>query len=107
MIKNLFFNYEDYKLEKFQLENLATSMVPFTFFSLDPIPKINGLEARILSSIKYSKSPFEELEKIQFNKENPLVFICLKGKKSQKAVKKAVSAGFKNVYFIEGGLESF
>jgi len=103
MLSNLFFKFDDYKLERFQIENLSTSIVPFTFFSLDPLPELSEL---LIRSVQYVEAPIDELERKVVNKETPVVFVCKNGKKSKKIVKKAVDLGFKNVYFIESGFKT-
>lgn len=99
MFKNLFFKFDEYKIEKFQLENLATSLIPFSFFSLDKIESKTRLTDRAI----FISDVLVELEKEPINKEAPLIFICNNGKKSKKAVKLALEKGFTNVYFVEGG----
>ncbi len=103
MLKNLFFKFDDYKLERFQIENLSTSIVPFTFYSLDPLPDKNKL---LIKSIQFLDNPMPELEKNIINKESPVVFVCKNSKKSKKAVKKAVELGYTNVYFVENGFKT-
>ncbi len=106
MFNKLFFNFSDYKLEKFQLENLATSQVPFNFYSLDPLPDGIASQFSPFNYLQVVDDPFADMEKKSILKESPLVFICATEKKSQKAVKRAIKEGFQNVYFVEGGLSS-
>ena len=105
-MKSLFFNYDEYKLEKFQFENLSTSIVNFTFISMDPVGDVPIKFKQVFLSVQVLETPFESLWEQNFNKENPVILICKKGRKSRKAVKKGVGSGFKNIYFVEGGLEA-
>lgn len=103
MFKKLFFKFDDYKLERFQVENLSTSIVPFTFYSLDPLPELDKL---LIKTVKYNEDPISELEKNVFNKESPVVFVCKNSKKSKKILMLAVERGYQNAYFVDGGFKS-
>ena len=49
----------------------------------------------------------DEVEKIAGGKDKPLMFICAKGQRSAVASEFAASAGFTDLYNVEGGTDAW
>lgn len=92
----------------FQFDNLIKNRVPFLLLSYGVEFKnfTNGifqthLEKHLVSLEKNETMSY--LEKQKINKEQSMILICTDGTDSKKMADKLESAGYKNVYFINGG----
>ena len=104
-MKRLFFDFSEFKLEPFQFENLLSNAIGFRLIILDQIDnvlpqhKVAFLRAEVLSD-----EPVDLLER-GWSLNEPIVFLCSRGKKSKKIIKNTADLGFKNLYFLEGGYQ--
>ncbi len=103
----LFFDYSDFKIDAYQLENILRAGVPFQLFLLEPLMGEGDLQRLIHERASEKKDPFEDLSSENADKMNPIIFLCKTGRQSKKAVKKAAKLGFINIHFLDNGMREF
>ena len=92
----------------FQLENLIHSHIRFVLLDLrkrtEPFP--GALEAILVRCVRPGVKSVEEFLAVErAAKDAPVILFCENGRTSSEEAAKLESAGYQNVYVIEGGVE--
>jgi rhodanese-related sulfurtransferase len=92
----------------FQLENLIHSHIRFVLLDLrkqaEPLPE--ALAAISARCMRLSVKNLEEyLVGEKAHKEAPVILLCENGKSSSAVASQLESAGYTNIYVVEGGVE--
>ena len=90
----------DYEIAKKIIEQNKKALL------IDVRSKQEYQEGHINGSINISLYDFERGNYMLYDKENPIILYCEKGKRSKKALQILKRKGFKNVYQLKGGLEN-
>lgn len=102
----IFGSSDIFEIGEFQLENLVSQPLQFTFFDLS----VKSLSPRAQQLFEKAQKILENqvtqsLEELQVPKEAPIVLVCDKGKVSLKWAKKLEQMGYTNVYVLKGGAQ--
>jgi SulP family sulfate permease len=107
-IKN-YFRGSDYFNQPPELENLTPEQIINLKDKYAIIDVRTGFEYRhghLKGSIPYKLGKEDEIEK-KFSKDEPIILICKTGHRSRAAANRLVRRGYKKLYHLQGGMNTW